>query len=339
MAPRGHLRTSLPRSTSRAGRGSPRDQTCPSRSAGLRARCRRSSRTPPTSPASWRVLLGYRLPWRLEATAPDGARRVFVRSLDAAGAPVLPASIAWTGWTSIAPRRCSAAGARSSRSRSSSAGPAAPPPRGHPGAEFQSRCAWALATGCPGVRVLQARSSLSPPRAVRDPPLSLIARPGGTVEVRAVNRAGNASRWRWLQGAPAAAIEVLDSADRPFTRATACPSPGQALRIQRVNSLWRAAGAPGGDRASIRPGRLASDLDGLLRPGALPQLGACRNRAQRQAPRRLGGELSRGRLRGRRDVELLRSRRRSRLLHGHENLFAVPEDGHPPRGGTRWARA
>ena len=103
-----------------------------------------------------------------------------------------------------------------------------------------------------GLRTIQVRSPLSHPRTLGDAPWSLPARPGGTVEVRAIDRVGNASPWRSAR-VPAAAVNLLDPATRPFTRATACPSIGQARLIRRVNRLWRAAGAPGRDRALLRP--------------------------------------------------------------------------------------
>ena len=157
--------------------------------------------------------------------------------------------------------------------------------------------------------------------------MSLIARPGGTVEVRAVDRAGNASPWRSLR-VPAATIEVLDAAARPFTRATACPSTGQALRIHRVNGLWRAAGAPGGDRAWIRPA--GSHLTWTVYSGQ----GLFPNWVH--AGTELNGRLHDGSAASYREAvsEVVAmstlDRAGGRAFRVNENLFAVPEDGHPP---------
>jgi hypothetical protein len=141
--------TSLPRSTSRGVPDSSRGRTCPWRSAGPWERCRRSSRTPPTSPAPSRC--------PSHPTSPGGStmrpRTAPGRCSCASWTPAAitcPASMAWTGWTSIALRRCSVARRPGSRSRFSSASRAVPPPRGHLGAAFPWRSAPPPAMSCPG---------------------------------------------------------------------------------------------------------------------------------------------------------------------------------------------
>ena len=178
-----------------------------------------------------------------------------------------------------------------------------------------------------GLRTIRARSPLSHPQEVGDPPWSLPARPGGTVEVRAIDRVGDASPWRPVH-VPAAAVEVLAATTRPFTRATACRSIGQARLIQRVDRAWRASGSPGGDRALMRPA--GSNLTWTVYSGQ----GLFPNWVH--AGTELNGRLHDGAPASYRaavsEVVAL-----STLDHagGHafrvnENLFAVPEDGHPP---------
>ena len=285
------------------------------------------------------VPLGRGVPWRLDDGGPDGPRRVFARFLGAGG-HLLP------GFD------------RADAVELDRAAPVLGRPRAHqtepvlvcePGGRAvagtsRRRIRVAVRTGArdplSGLRTIQVRSPLSHPRTVGDAPWSLPARPGGTVEVRAIDRVGNASPWRSAR-VPAAAVDVLDPATRPFTRATACPSIGQARLIRRVDRLWRAAGAPGRDRALLRPARIPSDLDGLFGSGALPQLGSRRDRAQRPAARRLGRELPRGRLRGRRVVDP-RSRRRPgvprerepvRRARGRAPAPLAGRDGHGPDPG------
>ena len=272
------------------------------------------------------VPLAPRLPWRLDDTAPDGPRRVFVRFLEAAGHH-LP------GFDRVHRVDLDRAPPVLGRGRAAQSEPVLVCEPGGPAAAGTSRRRVPVAIrvgsrdGVSGVRALQARSPLSPPKAVREPPLSLIARPGGTVEVRAIDRAGNASPWRSLR-VPAATIEVLDAAARPFTRATACPSTGQALQIHRVNSLWRAAGAPGGDRAWIRPA--GSHLTWTVYSGQ----GLFPNWVH--AGTELNGRLHDGSAASYREAvsEVVAmstlDRAGGRAFRVNENLFAVPEDGHPP---------
>jgi PKD repeat protein len=272
------------------------------------------------------VPLGPHLPWRLEATAPDGPRQVFVRFFDAAGYH-LP------GFDRVDRVDLDRAPPVLGRARAAQSEPVLVCAPGGPAVAGTSRRRVPVAVRVAardevsGVQTLQARSSLSPPKAAKDPPWSLISRPGGTVDVRAIDRVGNASRWRSLR-VPAATIEVLNSADRPFTRATACPSTGQALHIGRVNSLWRATGAPGGDRSWIRPA--GSHLTWTVYSGQ----GLFPNWVH--AGTELNARLHDGSAASYREAvsEVVAmstlDRAGGRAFRVNENLFAVPEDGHPP---------
>ena len=103
---------------------------------------------------------------------------------------------------------------------------------------------------------------------------------------------------------------------------------GQAQRIQRENSVWRASGAPGGDRSWWRPAgshltwtvyagqglfpnwvHAASELNGRLHDGPIASY------------RRAVSEIV---------AMSTLDRAGRRTFRVNENLFAVPEDGHPP---------
>ena len=272
------------------------------------------------------VPLGNDVPWRLDDAGPDGTRRVFARFLGAGGhllpgfdradgveldraAPVLGRPRAHQTDPVLVCERGGAAVAGTSRRRIPVAVRAAARDR------------------LSGLQAIQARSPLSHPRAVGDAPWSLPARPGGTVEVRAIDRVGNASAWRSAR-VPTAAIDVLDAATRPFTRATACPSIGQARLIRRVDRLWRAAGAPGGNRALLRPA--GSHLTWTVYSGQ----GLFPNWVH--AGTELNGRLHDGSAASYRaavsEVVALSTLDHAggRAFRVNENLFAVPEDGHPP---------
>lgn len=272
------------------------------------------------------VPLAPRLAWRLDDAAPDGPRQVFVRFLDAAGR-ALP------GFDRVDGVDLDRAPPVLGRARVAPATPVLVCAAGGPAVAGTSRARVRVAVhvaardGLSGLQSIQGRSPLSPVTRVGDPRWSLAARPGGGVEVRAVDRVGNASPWRTLR-VPAAAIEVLDSATRPFTRATACNAAGQAREIRRVDGLWRAAGGPGADRSWIRPA--GSDLTWTVYAGQ----GLFPNWVH--AGTELNDRLRHGSLGSYRAAvsEIVAmstlDRAGSRRFRVNENLFAVPEDGHRP---------
>ncbi len=273
-----------------------------------------------------RVAAAGEVPWRLDDAGPDGPRQVFVRFLADGGHP-LP-GFDRAGRVDL-DRTAPALG----RARARQTRPVlvcAPGGRAVAGTS-RRRVPLAIravaADRLSGLRTIQARSPLSHPRAVGDPPWSLPARPGGTVEIRAIDRVGNASPWRSLR-VPAAAVEVLAASTRPFTRATACPSIGQARLIRRVDRGWRAAGAPGGDRALLRPA--GSNLTWTVYSGQ----GLFPNWVH--AGTELNGRLHDGSPASYRaavsEVVALSTLDHAggRAFRVNENLFAVPEDGHPP---------
>jgi PKD domain/D-glucuronyl C5-epimerase C-terminus len=272
------------------------------------------------------VPLGGGVPWRLDDAGPDGPRRVFVRFLGAGG-HLLP------GFERVGGVDLDRAPPVVGRARARGAEPVLVCAEGGPAVAGTSRRRVPVAVragardGGSGVRIIQARSPLSRPRTVGPPPWTLPARPGGTVQVRAIDRVGNASPWRSAR-VPAAAVEVIASATRPFTRATACPSIGQARLIQRVNRQWRAAGAPGGDRALLRPP--GSHLTWTVYSGQ----GLFPNWVH--AGTELNGRLHDGPAASYRQAvsEIVAlstlDRAGGRAFRVNENLFAVPDDGHPP---------
>ncbi len=273
------------------------------------------------------VPLVPRLSWRLDDAGPDGLRQVFVRFLDAGGNH-LP-GFDRVGGVSLdrAPPVLGDARAR----------PSEPVLVCAPGGRAVAGTSRRRATvaidavahdGLSGFLGIEARSALEATGAVRGPPWSLAARPGGIVEIRAVDRAGNASAWRALR-VPAAATEVIDPALRPFSRARACaPDGGQAAAIRRVDALWRAAGAPGGDRARIRPA--GSELTWTVYAGQ----GLFPNWVH--AGTELNDRLRHGSMASYRAAvsEIVAmsvlDHAGTRPFRVNENLFTVPEDGHPP---------
>ncbi len=160
-----------------------------------------------------------------------------------------------------------------------------------------------------------------------DPSQSLPAPAGGTLEVRATDRAGNVSAWLPLR-VPKAGVEVLTEADRPLTRATACPPISQGARIRSTNAWWRAVGAPGGDRAWLRPA--GSHLAWTVYSGqglfpnwvhAATELNARLAHGSRADYRAAVSEIV--------GMSTLDHAGR-RTFRVNNYLFAVPEDGHPP---------
>jgi hypothetical protein len=272
------------------------------------------------------VPLGIDVPWRLDDAGPDGPRRVFARFLGAGG-HLLP------GFDRADGVELDRAAPVLGRARAHQTDPVLVCEPGGRAVAGTSRrripvvIRAAARDRLSGLQTIQARSPLSHPRAVGNAPWSLPARPGGTVEVRAIDRVGNASPWLPAR-VPAAAIDVLDPATRPFTRATACPSIGQARLIRRVDRLWRAAGAPGGDRALLRPA--GSHLTWTVYSGQ----GLFPNWVH--AGTELNGRLHDGSAASYRaavsEVVALSTLDRAggRAFRVNENLFAVPEDGHPP---------
>lgn len=266
------------------------------------------------------------LAWRLVESGGDGPRQVFARFFDAAGQH-LP------GFDRVDEISLDRAPPTIQGARAAQAEPilvCAPGGRAVAGTSRRRVPVAVRATTrdeVSGLRGLEARSSLSPPAAVGVTPWSLPARPGGSVEVRAIDRAGNASAWLPVR-VPAAAVEVLDGSTRPFTRATACPPMDQASVIRRVNALWRTSGAPGGDRAWIRP--LGSHLTWTVYSGQ----GLFPNWVH--AATELNSRLAHGSAADYRAAvsEIVAmstpDRDGGRRFRVNPYLFAVPEDGHPP---------
>lgn len=271
------------------------------------------------------VPLASRLTWRLDEAGPDGPRQVFARFLDPSGR-LLPGFDRTDGVDlDRAPPVLGAA-------RAVQAEPVLVCAPGGRAVAGTSRARVAVTVraaardGLSGTRRLQARSPLSPVSAVAQRPRSLPARPGGTVEVRALDRAGNASGWRALR-VPRAAVEVLDPVSRPFTRGTACNAVGQAAAIRVVNGSWR-AGRPGGDRSWVRPAGSSLIWTVYSGQGLFPNWV--------HAGTELNDRLRHGSRAGYRagvsEIVALSTldRAAGRLFRVNENLFSVPEDGHPP---------
>ena len=146
-----------------------------------------------------RVAAAGEVPWRLDDAGPDGPRQVFVRFLADGGHP-LP-GFDRAGRVDL-DRTAPALG----RARARQTRPVlvcAPGGRAVAGTS-RRRVPLAIravaADRLSGLRGLEARSPLSPPTAVGEAPWSLPARPGGSVEVRAVDRAGKTLR----RGSPCA---------------------------------------------------------------------------------------------------------------------------------------
>lgn len=201
------------------------------------------------SPAAWVAYpLAGPVSWRLPE-GPDGPRTVMARFLDGAGQRV---------------------GATARVRVVYDGTPPAPPAARVAQAEPVIICRPG------GPRVAGARTSLAPydltlddiepgglVQVTRDPrapggargalrALRMSGRPGGSIWIRQVDRAGNIGAWSRV-GLPTAQRVVATPASLPFTRGLDCPGPPPAARIRAVLRSWNASGGTAPHRARLRP--------------------------------------------------------------------------------------
>jgi hypothetical protein len=274
-----------------------------------------------------RVPAAGRIPVRLAPGGDGDPREVWIRALDAAGAPLgLPGRdrvrlddtapvAAAAEVTATAPVVVCAPGGPAVAGTSRAAVP------------LEVRVRAAERGSGPALAQVAARPDPGAPWRAAGDRARVAAPAGGRVFLRLRDRRGNTSPWR-AAVVPAAPERVAVPGDLPFTAALECPGPPPEARAAAVRAAFTATGWVPGDRAILRPP--GSALDWTWYAGQGLQLNWV------HAGTRLNARLAREPAPRYREAvsEILAhsttDRAPGRAFRVNENRFTTPDDGQPP---------